>query len=371
MKDFKTVQVSLKDGGYPVFCGSSFWSHADFWEERKKDYIGDGVVAVITNTKLRDIYDEVTFGVFGTIVGYPIELIVIDDGEQYKTWKTVEEILEQLAEFGMHRDGTIIAVGGGVVGDIAGFAAATYMRGVPVIQIPTTLLAQVDAAVGGKTGVNSSRGKNLFGAFHQPAAVLCDTDFLSTLPDREYYSGLAEVVKYALLGDKEFFGWLENNAEKLRRRDAEALCYAIEKSVQMKADIVVADEHEISGQRALLNLGHTFAHAVENVAGYGEWLHGEAVAAGLVAAAKLSEKTFTTFFASDIESIIALLKTFNLPTSFAGLDSEKIYKAMQMDKKFTAITGRAVVMESIGNADFFNMRGAGMSNIRDVLDEMQ
>ncbi|MGU9951897.1 MAG: 3-dehydroquinate synthase [Gammaproteobacteria bacterium WSBS_2016_MAG_OTU1] len=367
MKDFKTVQVSLKDGGYPVFCGSQIWDNADVW----KDNIGGGKVALITNKTIMDLHGEKVSAKLEEILSRFIKPIVINDGEQYKTWKTVGEILEQLAKFGMHRDGTIIALGGGVIGDIAGFVAATYMRGIRVIQIPTTLLAQVDAAIGGKTGVNSSRGKNLFGAFHQPAAVLCDTDFLSTLPEREYYSGLAEVVKYALLGDKEFFGWLENNAEDLTIKKSAAICYAVEKSVQMKADIVVADEREISGRRVLLNLGHTFAHAVENVAGYGEWLHGEAVAAGLVAAAKLSEKASekNIFIADDTKRIVTLLKRFNLPTSFSRLDNKKIRAAMQMDKKFTAAEIRFVLMDSIGAASLCHF--SDMSKVDKILEEMQ
>ena len=221
--------------------------------------------------------------------GIPCDTVEVPDGEQHKNLATLEHVLTRLIELKAERKTMIVALGGGVVGDIAGFAAAIYQRGMPFVQVPTTLLSQVDSSVGGKTGINHPQGKNMIGAFYQPRAVLIDTDCLRTLPARELSAGLAEVVKYGVLGDRAFFAWLEDNMDALVRGDAAALAHAIEVSCRIKAAIVARDERE-EGERALLNLGHTFGHAIENGLGYGEWLHGEAVAAGMVVAARVSRR---------------------------------------------------------------------------------
>ncbi len=276
--------------------------------------------------------------------------IIIKPGEEQKTTQTLNAALDAMIEANIGRDGWAAALGGGVVGDLAGFAAAVYLRGIPVVQIPTTLLAQVDAAVGGKTGVNHRLGKNLIGAFHQPAAVLCDTQLLSTLPAREYRAGLAEVVKYGMLGGGELFSFLEKNAEAIIAREPQTTAHIVCESVKMKAQIVAADERETGGARALLNLGHTFAHAIETADGYGKWLHGEAVAMGLIAAAKLSEniaglKADVTVRARE------LLQRFNLPVCGVSANAEELFSAMARDKKCAGGERRVVVLRAFGKAD--------------------
>lgn len=272
------------------------------------------------------------------------ELVTIADGEQHKNLAAVETIIDALVGMGANRDTTVIALGGGVVGDIAGFAAASYQRGVNFIQVPTTLLAQVDSSVGGKTGVNHQAGKNLIGAFHQPVHVLIDLETLATLPPRELAAGLAEVVKYGVLGDLEFFAWLESNMAALRALDHAALTEAIARSCTAKALVVAADEHE-RNQRALLNLGHTFGHAIETVAGYGAWLHGEAVAAGMVMAAVASDLA-----AADVERLQALLAAAGLPTAPPPVGGENLWQAMQLDKKVLSGQVRLVLLRALGDA---------------------
>lgn len=355
MNAAETIRVRCGGGEYPVFCGGGFCD-------------ADAVRAFCAAGKIAMVVDENVQKHWGEDV-LPCSKIVFPSGEEHKTLRTAEIILDRLSELQMRRDGTVLAFGGGVVGDVAGFAAAVYMRGVRLIHIPATLLAQVDSAVGGKTGVNHARGKNLIGAFYPPAAVFCDSRFLSTLPPREYRAGLAEVVKYALLGDSEFFVWLEENAARLLNLDGDAVRYAVVRSVRMKAQIVSEDEREKSGRRALLNLGHTFAHGLENAAGYGAFLHGEAVAAGLVAAAKLSQKLKTGFTAADAGRVAALLKQLQLPVSFSGIDSEKIQRAMYMDKKFTDAEKRFVLMERIGAARLCEVSES--EKVCEVLEEMQ
>ncbi|MGI9296886.1 MAG: 3-dehydroquinate synthase [Gammaproteobacteria bacterium] len=350
-------KILVRHGGgeYPVFCGGDFCD-----ENAVRAFCAAGKIAAVADENVRKHWREDVI---------PFAKIEIPSGEEHKTLRTAEMILDRLAELKMRRDGTVVAFGGGVAGDVAGFAAAVYMRGVRLIQIPTTLLAQVDAAIGGKTGVNRARGKNLIGAFYPPAAVFCDSRFLSTLPPREYRAGLAEVVKYAMLGDAEFFVWLEENAARLLNLDGDAVREAVVRSARMKAQIVSEDEREKSGRRALLNLGHTFAHGLENAAGYGVFLHGEAVAAGLVAAAKLSVKLNTGFPAADVGRVIALLKQFRLPVSFSGIDAEEIHRATGMDKKFTAAETRFVLMEQIGAARLREV--SADDKVREVLEEMR
>ena len=363
MKELNEITVKHAGGEYSVHVGAGAIERMELLD------FGAGAVAVVSTEKISKALAEYV-GYVSYSANY--EIIKLPDGEEYKNLESVNKIISECIQMGMHRDGAIIAFGGGVVGDIVGFAAASYMRGVNLIQIPTTLLAMVDSAVGGKTGVNHAKGKNLIGAFHQPAAVFCDTDFLATLPKREYHAGLAEIVKYGLLGidDKDFFAWLEKNAGELlnyKKRGNFALQEAISRSVKMKAKIVETDEREISGRRALLNLGHTFAHAAENAAGYGTWMHGEAVAAGLVAAAKLSEK-IAKFPAEDTKRIIELLKKFNLPVSFNGIETDKILRAMQTDKKFRSGAHYFILLKSIGDAYYDNIIFDYLP--RKVLEEM-
>ncbi|MBE8158460.1 MAG: 3-dehydroquinate synthase [Betaproteobacteria bacterium] len=380
MGEIQKIIVKHAGGEYPVFVGADFAAYrarlsGKDKEEWNKYVRGNGATVVVSNEKIWGISKTKIENIFVNANApwrHPVISDLSGDGEMLKDWKTLEFVLEKLAYKKIRRNSTIVAVGGGVIGDLAGFAAAIYMRGVRLIQVPTTLLAQVDSAIGGKTGINHRWGKNLIGAFHQPAAVVCDTNFLKTLPEKEYRSGLAEVVKYGLLGDAEFFAWLEKNAAALmdyKTTGNPAVQNAIVRSVKMKAEIVGEDERETSGKRALLNLGHTFAHALENAAGYGEWLHGEAVAVGLVAVAKLSEK-IAKFPAADTKRIIALLKEFNLPISFSGMEPDKILSAMRMDKKFTARDKRFVLMNSIGNAKLHNIKRDDMQKVVAVVEEM-
>ena len=283
------------------------------------------------------------------LAGRPFAQCLLPDGEEHKTLATVARVFDALVEARMNRDCMVLALGGGVVGDIAGFAAACYQRGVAFMQLPTTLLAQVDSAIGGKTGVNHPGGKNLIGAFHQPAAVIADTDTLGTLPERELRAGLAEVVKAALIGDGRFFAWLEDRIEALLARDPEALEHAIRRACEIKAGIVARDERE-AGPRALLNLGHSFGHAIETGLGHGRWLHGEAVAAGLVLAAELSARS-GRLAPGDSGRIRALLIRVGLPVDPPRLGRERMLALMGMDKKIAGGRRRLVLLTSIGAAD--------------------
>jgi len=280
--------------------------------------------------------------------GIACESILVPDGETHKSWSTLHDLLTRLLELRAERSTTLVALGGGVVGDLAGFAAAICQRGMPFVQVPTTLLAQVDSSVGGKTGVNHPLGKNMIGAFHQPLAVLIDTDCLSTLPDRELAAGLAEVVKTAAIRDARFFEWLETNVPRIKARDADALVHAVTESCRIKAEIVAADERE-AGERALLNFGHTFGHAIETGVGYGEWLHGEAVAAGMVMAAKLSER-LGTLQGAEVERLRVLLRRAALPVDAPPLGAERYLALMSRDKKVVAGSIRFVLLRGIGDA---------------------
>lgn len=341
------VHVNLPENSYPIYCGGGLLSEGG--EEFVKS-AGDGGAVFISDKTVWPLYGDAIRALFaehGVESGPPI---LLEPGEEQKTWQTAGDIACELAARGLRRDGAVIAAGGGVVGDVAGFAAAVYMRGVRLLHIPTTLLAQADSAIGGKTGVNLKQGKNLAGAFHQPQAVLCDVRTLASLPAREYRAGLAEVVKYSLIGDADFFEWLSQNAAKLLAREEDELLYAVVRSAQSKADIVSADVRETSGRRALLNLGHTFAHALEAAAGYGVWLHGEAVAAGLAAAAQLSHEQ-NGLPASDVERIRALLEALELPTRFPDeAKTDEMCARMGSDKKHTAAQTRFVLLNKIGEA---------------------
>ena len=280
----RTLSVNLDSRSYPIHIGAGLRTQAALIPEK----LLQGKAVVITNQTIAPLYLDAVLGALRTR-GAECIPIVLPDGEAYKSWETLNQIFDALLTNRCERKTPLIALGGGVIGDLTGFAAATYQRGVPFIQIPTTLLAQVDSAVGGKTAVNHPLGKNMIGAFYQPQVVIADMDTLRTLPPRELAAGLAEVIKYGFIRDPAFLDWLENNLDRLLALEPEALAFAVERSCQNKADVVANDEHE-TGERALLNFGHTFGHAIEAGMGYGSWLHGEAVAAGMVMAARFSEK---------------------------------------------------------------------------------
>lgn len=331
-----TITVELGNRRYPILIGRGLIGVFDL-----APYVTGPDCLVVTNATVAPLWLE---RLRGSLESVRCESVVLPDGERHKTLATFETVIDALVRMRVGRDGTVIALGGGVVGDIVGFAAACYMRGIAYLQVPTTLLAQVDASVGGKTGVNHREGKNLIGAFHQPRAVLIDTDVLGTLPDRELRAGLAEVIKHAVISDEAFFGWLEAHLDALLERDAAALAHAVRRSCEIKAAVVAADERE-AGRRALLNYGHTFAHAIENVAGYGEWLHGEAVAAGMVMAAELSEVD-----ASESARLRRLLERAGLPTAPPERHRDLLASAMQMDKKNRAGQLRFVLLKRLGEA---------------------
>ena len=271
-------------------------------------------------------------------------MLELPDGEAFKTMETASSVLDKLVEARAGRDTTLVALGGGVVGDITGFAAACYMRGVAFIQVPTTLLAQVDSSVGGKTGVNHPQGKNLIGAFHQPRIVLIDTATLGTLSDRELRAGMAEVIKYGAIADKTFFEWLEQNMDALLAKDPDALAHAVQRSCEIKAAVVAEDERE-SGARAILNFGHTFGHAIEHCQGYGDWLHGEAVAAGMIMAGELGGLADV-----DLSRLRALVASAGLPTAPPPSGSKALLEAMRLDKKVQRKQLRFVLLRALGEA---------------------
>jgi 3-dehydroquinate synthase len=336
-----TLTVNLRERSYPILIGSGLLSQTGVLER----HVRGRDVLVLTNEVIAPIY----LAPVQTLLGdRRVETVVLPDGEAHKTMATLQTVLDRLVASRFSRDGTLLALGGGVIGDLGGFAAAIYQRGIDFIQVPTTLLAQVDSSVGGKTGVNHPGGKNMIGAFHQPRCVLMDTDTLRTLPDRELSAGLAEVVKYGLLQDAGMFAWLEGQAEALLRREPAALQHAIRRSCEIKAEIVADDERE-QGRRALLNLGHTFGHAIERCAGYGEWLHGEAVAAGLCMAARFSAR-LGWLPPGDVERIARLLRRLNLPAAPPPMDSREFLAAMAMDKKVLGGQIRLVLLRGIGEA---------------------
>ncbi len=338
----KQLEVKLGSRSYPIYIGAGILRDS---AELAGAQLSEQTL-IVSNSVVAPLYqDTLLAGLTGISAG----VFIIEDGERHKTMDTLNRIITRLLEERFHRTCTLIALGGGVVGDVTGFAAACYQRGVRYIQVPTTLLAQVDSSVGGKTAVNHRLGKNMIGAFHQPAAVISDTDTLASLPAREFRAGLAEVIKYGLIYDKEFFCWLEDNIEGLLQRDADCLAHAIEMSCRNKAEIVAEDERE-SGLRAILNLGHTFGHAIETALNYETWLHGEAVAAGMCMAADLSLKT-TGFRKSDALRVNALLEKAGLPISPPDTVSrEDLRKFMAVDKKARHGRLHLVLLEQIGKA---------------------
>lgn len=337
----RTVEVDLGERRYPIHIGAGVLKNSRLLQE----HIHGKQVCIVTNATVAPLFLET---LKAGLAEYEVGVVELPDGEQYKNLETVGRIYDQLLAARHHRTTTLIALGGGVVGDMCGFAAATYQRGVNFIQVPTTLLAQVDSSVGGKTGVNHPLGKNMIGAFHQPQVVIADTEVLQTLPAREFAAGLAEVIKYGLIADAVFFRWLEENMDKLLDRDDEALSYAIERSCAIKADIVVQDERE-AGVRAWLNLGHTFGHAIEAAQGYGQWLHGEAVAAGMMMAMDLSCRLGWTG-KRDFQRLDDLLVRANLPSRSPVLAADRFLELMSGDKKVLDGQIRLVLLKAIGSA---------------------
>ncbi len=350
----KKIIVELGDRSYPIYAGNDLLSKTNLLAEN----IRSKQLMVVSNTTIAPLYLEKLMQSLQGLAseGLEINSVILPDGEQYKTLDAVNDIITALLGKRYSRNCCLLALGGGVVGDITGFAAACYQRGVDYIQLPTTVLAQVDSSVGGKTGVNHAAGKNMIGAFHQPRAVIADTSVLETLDDREVSAGFAEVVKYGLIRDAKFFDWLEDNIEKLLNRDADALAYIIEQSCNNKAEVVAEDEME-SGIRAILNLGHTFGHAIETGLGYGKWLHGEAIALGMLMAADLSHRM--GWVSEDItDRIEKMLLKLNLPVALPDdLDPEKMRELMSVDKKAKDGMLFLILLKGIGEAvvtDEFN-----------------
>jgi 3-dehydroquinate synthase len=337
-----TINVELASSAYPVYLGRGLLLDADLWRR----HLTDGKILVVINDTVAPLYLE---ALKSALDGRAAEVHIIPDGERHKTVETWYGIIDTLVGMQARRDASIIALGGGVVGDMAGFAAASYMRGIRFLQAPTTLLAQVDASVGGKTGVNHIRGKNLIGAFHQPAAVVIDSATLDTLDGREFGAGLAEVVKYGAIRDATFFDWLESRAEAVAARDAGVLDHVIRRSVENKAEIVAADERE-AGIRALLNFGHSFGHAIEAETGFERFLHGEAVAIGMVIAAQLSAAR-QLCGPGIADRLAALLGRFGLPVRIPhDLSVGGLARALELDKKALASGIRLILLRAIGDA---------------------
>ena len=344
MTRMRTVAVALGERSYPVHIGAGLLREAG---ALVAPLLATPRCVIVTNPVVAAHWLPPLRASLAA-AGVANETIVIADGETHKTWASLYDVLTRLLEIRTERTTTLIALGGGVVGDIAGFAAAIYQRGMPFVQLPTTLLAQVDSSVGGKTGVNHPLGKNMIGAFHQPRAVVIDTDCLGTLPDRELSAGLAEVIKYGAIRDRGLFDWLAANIERLLARDNDALTHAIAESCRIKAVVVGADERE-SGERALLNFGHTFGHAIEAGAGYGEWLHGEAVAAGMAMAATLSAR-LAFLPAEDAARLTALIRRAQLPVDPPRFGADRYLALMSHDKKVMAGALRFVLLRALGDA---------------------
>jgi 3-dehydroquinate synthase len=337
-----TINVDLGNRSYPIYIGSGLLSEKNLLSS----HVVGKQVMIVTNTTVAPLYLDKAKALFAD---KQISEVILPDGECYKNWETLNLIFDKLLSDRHSRNTTLVALGGGVVGDMTGFAAAAYQRGVNFIQIPTTLLSQVDSSVGGKTGINHPLGKNMIGAFHQPQAVLIDVDTLQTLEKRELSAGMAEVIKYGLIRNKSFFDWINTHVNALMTLSKQEIIYAIETSCLCKAEIVAADERE-SSIRAILNLGHTFGHAIEAHMGYGKWLHGEAVGAGMVMAAKLSEKE-GYLNTSDVQQVIALIEKTGLPTAKPSeMDESDFLDKMRVDKKVMDGTLRLVLLAALGKA---------------------
>jgi 3-dehydroquinate synthase len=333
------LRIELGPRSYPILIGPGLLDSAEIMDE----VIVAREILVVSNTVVAPLYLDRFTRALG---GRRVSPAILPDGERHKTLDTVASVLDALVERRMNRDACVAALGGGVIGDLAGFAAACYQRGIDFVQVPTTLLAQVDSSVGGKTGVNHPGGKNLIGAFHQPRAVISDTDTLRSLPPRELRAGLAEVIKYGIVADAAFLEWLEASLDAMLGLDADALMHAIRRSCEIKAEIVAEDERE-HGRRALLNLGHTFGHAIETAAGYGEWLHGEAVGAGMLMAVDLSRR-LGWLDAVDVERVRTLLERAGLPLEAPPIGAGRALELMGMDKKVLAGRIRLVLLRGPG-----------------------
>ena len=337
----ESLRVALGERAYPIHIGAGLIDRAELY----RPYLAGGSAAIVTNEVVAPLY---LARLRRALAGVRLTEVVVPDGEQAKAWPTLETVFDALLAARCGRDTLLVALGGGVVGDLAGFAAAIYQRGIAFLQVPTTLLAQVDSSVGGKTAINHARGKNMIGAFHQPCAVVADVATLDTLPDRELRAGLAEVIKHGFALDAPFVEWLEQNVEKLLARERAALSRAVKRCCELKAGIVAADERE-TGVRALLNFGHTFGHAIEAGTGYGTWLHGEAIAAGMVMAAELSRRE-GLIGTAEVARVRGLLRRAGLPVEGPGLAPERLMELMAVDKKAAQGKVRFVVLEAIGRA---------------------
>lgn len=339
----QTLQVALGDRSYPIHIGSGLLQRADLI----LPHLGRKKAVIVSNETVAPLYLEPLAALLRAN-GVAVSQVVLPDGEEFKDWPTLNRIFDALLESRAERSTTLIALGGGVIGDTTGFAAACYQRGMPFIQVPTTLLSQVDSSVGGKTAINHPLGKNMIGAFYQPKLVLADIDTLDTLPERELKAGLAEVIKYGLIRDPQFLGWIESSLPGLLARDKALLAEAVYRSCAHKAEVVARDERE-TGERALLNLGHTFGHAIETGLGYGVWLHGEAVAAGTVMAAELSAR-LGWIGPAEVARVESVFRLAGLPVSGPDLGGERYLELMRHDKKVEAGKLRLVLFRGIGDA---------------------
>lgn len=339
--EMRELTVDLGERSYPIIIGSELLGDQDL-----SGYVAGQQVMIVTNETVAPFYLDAATRCFP---GKQVDHVVLPDGEEFKDWQTLNKIFDALLEQRHTRKTTLVALGGGVVGDMTGFAAACYQRGVPFIQIPTTLLSQVDSSVGGKTGINHPLGKNMIGAFHQPEVVLIDTNTLQTLPEREVAAGLAEVIKYGLIRDEAFLGWLEQTMAQLSSLEPASLAEAIYQSCACKADVVAQDERE-GGLRAILNLGHTFGHAIETFAGYGTWLHGEAVGSGMVMAADLSLR-LGMISAADRDRVGRIVRQAGLPSTVPeGMQPDDFLRLMAVDKKNVDGALRLVLLKAVGDA---------------------
>ena len=339
----KTLELNLGNRSYPIYIGTDLIDQPDLFSACEKATS----LYIVSNTTVAPLYSErltKTLSAFGK----PVRTIVLPDGESYKDWKNLQLIFDDLLKFGADRQTMLLALGGGVIGDMTGFTAASFMRGIRFIQVPTTLLAQVDSSVGGKTGINHPLGKNMIGAFHQPAAVIADLNTLKTLPPRELSAGLAEVVKHGAIADAQFLDWIEANASALLACNTEAMEHAVLRSCEIKSAVVSADERE-GGIRATLNFGHTFGHAIEAGMGYGEWLHGEAVGCGMVLGAELSRR-LNFISETDVQRLTKIIQALNLPITPPKFGAQRYMELMQVDKKTEGGQIRYVVLEKIGKA---------------------
>lgn len=336
-----TVNVDLGDRSYPIRIGADLIGQTELFAP----HIAGSSITIVTNETVEPLYGEALRTALAPL-GKQVSTVVLPDGEVFKNWETLNAIFDALLGGQADRKTTLIALGGGVIGDMTGFAAACYMRGVPFIQVPTTLLSQVDSSVGGKTGINHPLGKNMIGAFYQPQAVIADIATVRTLPERELAAGLAEVIKTAAIADAAFFEWLEQNVEALNRREPAALMHAVKRSCEVKASVVAADERE-GGLRAILNFGHTFGHAIEAGLGYGEWLHGEAVGCGMVMAADLSVRLGLLDEAVR-QRLVSVIGAAHLPTRAPALGDSRYIELMKVDKKAEAGTIKFILLKKLG-----------------------